>query len=354
MPLTLNRKLQPAGLSPGTPVFLGKERDEPIEITVFNYGPAILEETRITDLQDLLAYREQSTVTWINISGVYDVKLVEQVSKLFGIHPLVQEDITNTRRRPKFEEYEGYLFFLIKMIQYNHTSPGIHGEQVSLIIGENWVLSFQERPGDVFDSVRARIRAGNGRIRKMGPDYLFFALLDAVVDNCFVVMEAMGDQVEAIEDALLEQATPHLMEKLHQHRREGIYLRKAIWPMREALNNLENLESDLICKETRVYLRNLYDHVIQLIDTIETLRDVLTGLFDIYLSAVSNRMNEVMKVLTIIATIFIPITFVAGLYGMNFEGMPELKWKYGYPAALAFMGVMALGMVAYFRKKEWL
>ena len=349
----LNRKLQSSGLPPGTPVFLGKKRDAQVEITVINYDASTLEEKHIADPDELLSYKKQSTVTWINISGVHDVKLVEKVCNLFAIHPLVQEDVTNTMRRPKAEEYDGYLFFLLRMIQYDD-GQGVQGEQVSLIMGQDWVLSFQERPGDVFEPIRERIRTSSGRIRKLGADYLFFALLDAVVDHCFMVVETMGDHVESIEDAVLEHATPEILQSLHQHKRDVIFLRKAVWPMREALSNLEKVESSLISKNTRVFLRNLYDHAIQLIDTIETLRDVLTGLFDIYLSTVSNRMNEVMKVLTIIATIFIPITFVAGVYGMNFEAMPELKWKFAYPATLALMATMTLGMIGYFKKKGWL
>lgn len=338
---------------PGTPVFVGRHGDAPVELELFDYGPDDLVEKKLATADEAAAYRDSDTVTWLNVNGVHDINVLETIGVHFGIHPLAQEDVANTAQRPKVETYPDNLFVVLRMFRIEAQTGDVHSEQVSLILNEHSVITFQERPGDVFDTIRDRIRSRKGRIRRMGNDYLLYALLDAVVDNYFLVLEALAERVETAEDAVLDNPVPETQHELHALRKEIIGLRKSVWPLREAVSALEKGESALIAPSTRVFLRDLYDHVIQLLDTIETLREILSGLFDLYLSSVSNRMNEVMKVLTMIATIFIPITFIAGIYGMNFTGMPELDQPWGYPAALTAMGIVAGIMLAYFKRKRW-
>ena len=338
---------------PGTPVFVGTHGDSPVELELFDYGPDDLVEKKLAAPEEAAVYRDTDTVTWLNVTGVHDIEVLEYIGAHFGIHPLAQEDIANTAQRPKVEDYQDNLFVVLRMFRIEERTEEICSEQVSLVLGEHSVITFQERPGDVFDTIRERIRSRKGRIRVMGNDYLLYALLDAVVDNYFLVLESLAERVESAEDAVLDDPVPETQHELHALRKEIIGLRKSVWPLREAVSALEKGESALIDGNTRVFLRDLYDHVIQLLDTIETLRDIISGLFDLYLSSVSNRMNEVMKVLTMIATIFIPITFIAGIYGMNFAAMPELEQPWGYPAALTAMAVVAGIMLVFFRKKRW-
>jgi magnesium transporter len=267
----------------------------------------------------------------------------------------VMEDIMNTEQRPKIEDFDDYIFVVLKMLYYDNDEEEIKAEQISIIVRSNFVLSFQEREGDIFNPLRDRIRNAKGRVRKMGPDYLAYCLLDAIVDNYFVVLEKLGEQIEGMEEELVTNPTPVTLQRIHNLKREMIFLRKSVWPLREVVSRLERGESPLIKESTGIYLRDVYDHTIQVIDTIETYRDMLSGMLDIYLSSISNRMNQVMKVLTIIATIFIPLTFVAGIYGMNFEYMPELKWHWFYPKAfwLVMIGIAGV-MLVYFRRKRWL
>ncbi|MGA1796130.1 MAG: magnesium/cobalt transporter CorA, partial [bacterium] len=264
------------------------------------------------------------------------------------------EDILNTNQRPKFEDFEHFIYVVLKMLSYDTEKQEIIAEQVSIVIGQNFVLSFQEREGDVFNPVRERIRNAKGRIRKMGADYLAYALLDAVVDNYFLILEALGEEVEELEEALVVNPTPQVLQAIHHLKRETIFLRKAVWPLREVIDSLGRRESPLIGKGTTLFLRDVYDHTIQIIDTAETFRDLIAGMLDIYLSSISNRMNNVMKVLTIIATIFIPLTFIAGIYGMNFKYMPELDWRWSYPLVWVVMVLVAVYMVMYFKDKGWL
>jgi len=293
-------------------------------------------------------------VTWINIDGVHQLEIIEKIGELFKIHPLVLEDIVNTGQRPKMEDFVDYIFLTLKMLRYFEGEKETKTEQVSMILGSNFVISFQESEGDVFDPIRERLRADKGRIRKMGADYLAYALMDAVVDNYFTILEKLGEGIEDMEEELVVNPTLETLQAIHHLKREMIFPRKSVWPLREVINRLERWESSLIKKSTSIYLRDLYDHTIQVIDSIETFRDVLSGMLDIYLSSVSNRMNEVMKVLTIIATIFIPLTLVAGIYGMNFRFMPELETSVGYPIVLLLMLCIGVLMISYFRKKRWL
>jgi magnesium transporter len=313
-----------------------------------------LEEKEAKEVEECFPFKDKPTVTWINIDGIQRIDVIEKIGKHFNLHPLALEDIVNTGQRPKMEDFVDYIFVVLKMLYYDEKKREPNAEQLSLVLGPNWVISFQENEGDVFDPIRERIRADKGRIRKMGADYLIYALIDAVVDNYFIILEKIGEKIEEIEDELVANPSPETLQAIHNLKRQMIFLRKSVWPLREVISRLERWESQLINKSTYIYLRDVYDHTIQVIDAIETFRDMLSGMLDIYLSSVSNRMNEVMKVLTIIATIFIPLTLVAGLYGMNFKYMPELEWPWGYPLVLFVMFTIGVLMLIYFRKKKWL
>jgi magnesium transporter len=349
------KRSRKAGLPPGTLIHIGEKKAEEMKITVIDFDEAHYQEKEIKTIEECFLFREMPSVTWINIEGLHQVEILEKLGECYGFHPLVLEDIVNTDQRPKMEDYGDYIYVVLKMLSHNGKSNGIVTEQVSIILGSNFVISFQEGgEGDVFNPLRDRIKAGKGRIRKMGADYLAYALLDAVVDNYFIIMEKLGENIELLEEKLVAHPTPETLRIIHHLKREMIFLRKAIWPLREVISGLERGESSLFKDPTRIYLRDVYDHTIQVIDTIETFRDMVSGMLDIYLSSVSNRLNAVMKVLTIIATIFMPLTFIAGIYGMNFKYMPELGWKWGYPLIWLIMVGIGVSMLVYFRKKRWL
>jgi len=343
-----------AGLPPGTLVYTGEKKVESVRITVIDYDEQHCDEKQIRSVEECFPFKATPTVTWVNIDGLHDVEVIEKLGQAFEFHPLILEDILSTRQRPKFEDYEKDVFIVLKMLSYSDEQQSVAAEQVSLILGPNFVISFQERVGDVFDTIRDRLRNAKGRIRKQGADYLAYSLLDAIVDSYFGILESVGDKIELLEDELVSDPEEKTLQAIYRLKREMIFLRRSIWPLRELINGIQRSESDLIGESTGVYLRDVYDHTIQIIDTIESFRDVVAGMLDTYLSSISNRMNAVMKVLTIIATLFIPLTFVAGIYGMNFEHMPELKWRYGYAAVWGVMLVTAALMLVYFRRKKWL
>jgi magnesium transporter len=280
--------------------------------------------------------------------------MLGKLGDCYGFHPLVLEDILNTDQRPKMEDYGEYVYIVLRSLEYNHQKDEIESDQISIILGQNFVFSFQEKEGDTFDPLRERIRTGKGRIKKMGADYLAYTLMDSIVDNYFIILEKQGERIELLEEQLVTSPTPETLQTIHDLKREMIFLRKAVWPLREVVGSLERGESSLVQASTRIYLRDLYDHIIQVIDNVETFRDMIAGILDIYLSSVSNRLNSVMKVLTIIATIFMPLTFLAGIYGMNFKYMPELEWRWGYPLIWAIMLGTGICMLVYFKKKKWL
>ena len=342
------------GLPPGTVVYVGKKKIGDVKIRLIDYDETHAEEKEVKAVEETFPFKDKATITWINIDGLQKTDVIEKIGKQFDLHPLVLEDIANTNQRPKIEDFENYLFVVLKMLSYDEKTAEITAEQISFILGPSWVISFQENEGDVFDPIRERIRNAQGRIRKMGSDYLVYALMDAVVDNYFIALEKIGEKIEDIEDDLVTNPSPETLRAIHNLKRQMIVLRKSVWPLREVISRLERWESKLISKATDIYLRDVYDHTIQVIDAVETYRDMLSGMLDIYLSSVSNRMNEVMKVLTIIATIFIPLTLVAGIYGMNFKFMPELEWGWGYPMVLSIMLAISVVMLVYFRKKKWL
>lgn len=354
VPKVFKHSKKKVGQPPGSLMYTGKYREEPVSISVFDYDDHDFEEKIIEDRRDILSYRDKKSTTWIIIDGVQDIALVEMICKHYNIHPLTIEDILHPEQRPKIEDSEEYIFIVLKMMNYDEKNGYVHSEQVSIILGENFVLSFQEVLGDTFEGVRNRLRSGKGSIRKNGADYLMYALIDTVIDNYFVVLEKAGDMLADIEDELLVEPSQETLNKLYSLKREMLSIRRMVWPLREVIYKLERDDLKLIKKATRIYLRDVYDHIIRVIDSVETTRDLLGGMLDLYQSIMGNRMNAVMKVLTIISTIFIPLTFIAGIYGMNFEYMPELQWRYGYPAAWGVMILMVLVMFIFFKKKRWL
>lgn len=354
MPRNSHRRSRKSGLPPGSLIHIGERKTERTKITIMDYDERSFQEKEAKAVEECFPFKETATVTWINIDGVHDSEVIAKIGGHFGLHPLILEDIMTTAQRPKMEDMGEYIFIVLRMLSFEGKKKAVLSEQVSIVLGSNFVLSFQESVGDVFNLVRERIRTGKGRLRKMGTDFLAYALVDSVVDNYFVVLEKLGENVEFIEEELVRDPGRRTLQEIHVLKREMIYLRKSVWPLREVISRLERAESALIKESTGIFLRDVYDHTIQVVDTVETYRDMLSGMLDMYLSSVSNRMNEVMKVLTIIATIFIPLTFIAGIYGMNFRYMPELEWRPGYFAILGLMLAIAILMAIFFRKKKWL
>ncbi|MDD2319992.1 MAG: magnesium/cobalt transporter CorA [Geobacteraceae bacterium] len=353
MPRTVKKRSLKAGLPPGSLVYVGEKGAAKATVTVVEYKEGVVREATITDLTECFPCVDASTVTWIDVNSVHHVELVAKLGECFGLHPLVVEDILNTDQRPKLEDYGDYLYIVFRALTCNGSRCSMETEQISLILGSNFVLSFQEKESKIFARVRERIRTGKGRTVKSGADYLAYSLLDTVVDNYFIVLETLGERLEALEDALVENPAAQTLREIHLLKRDLIFLRRSVWPLREVLNGLQREDSTLVTESTKVYLRDVYDHTIHAIDSLETFRDMISSMLDIYLSSASNRLNEVMKVLTIIATIFIPLTFISGVYGMNFRFMPELKWRWGYPAVLLLMAGVSAYMLYYFKKKKW-
>ena len=339
------------GAPPGT-IFYTGEQSGPVKITLIEFNEQEFFEREFYDLSQCLQHIRGDMVKWINVEGVHDVQLIENLGKIYDLHPLTLEDIVHIEQRPKFEDYDHYLLSVMKMINYtDHTES----EQLSLVLLENLVISFQEpQGGDAFDIIRERLRQGKGRVRKSGADYLFYALMDAVVDWYFSAVEKIGDRIGDIEDEIMNDPRRESLIRLYNLKREIIYLRKQLWPVRDLISNLLRSDSKFLTASTQLFLRDLLDHSTRIIDAVETYRDLLSGMMDIYLSTNSNKMNEVMKVLTVMSSVFIPVTFIAGVYGMNFDFMPELKSPYGYAAVwLVMLSVMG-GLLFYFRRKKWI
>ena len=342
------------GLAPGTVVYTGSKEESEATIEVFDYGKGFCKEQCMDAIEDAFSFKDTETVSWININGLSQTHTIEAIGNYYNLHPLVLEDIANVQQRPKVDEYEHYFFIVLKMLYFDK-DQNLNIEHLSLILGDNYVLSFQEADGDVFDDVRNRIRAAKGRIRQMGADYLVYALMDAVVDNYFNLIEAMGEKIEELEDDLFEEKpNDDITFDIQELKREILRIRRAVFPLREVVNRIEKSEHRLLTAKTQFYIRDLYDHIIQVSETIDINREMIWGLMDMYMTTISNKMNEVMKVLTIIATIFIPLTFLAGMYGMNFEYIPELKYKYGYFVLWGIMLLIFFGLLYYFRRKKWL
>ncbi len=350
----IKNKPKKIGLDPGSLVYVGDKEKQPISITLFDYKAEHFVQKNIDSIEDLLTYKQSETTSWINIDGVHEVELLEKIGKNFDIHPLTLEDILNTNQRPKLDEYPNYLYIVLRMFFLDEKDKSLKHEQVSLILNKNFVITFLEDAGDVFDPVRERIKKAGTKMREYGTDYLAYALIDSIVDSYFHILEKIGEEIEGLEDAVIVEPNKNDIQIIHLLRREMILLRRAIWPLREVISSLQRNEIDFIEEKTRIYLRDVYDHTIQVIDTIESYRDMIVGMLDTYLSSTSNKLNEVMKVLTIISTLFIPLTFLAGVYGMNFHSFPELGKEWMYPWGFwSITLVVVIVMIIYFKKKKW-
>lgn len=348
----MQKRSRKKGLSPGTLMHIGEKRTGPVTVTLFNYSASHYDEHLLHDVNELPPPANE-TVTWVDVGGVHKTDMLEAFGKYFSLHPLLLEDIANTDQRPKLDDYETYFFVVMKVLTASDRGD-ILVEQISFVLGRNYVLSFQENGTEVFQSVRDRLRAGKGRLRQNGSDYLVYALIDTVVDQYFEVLEMLGERIESLQERVMADPRPETLKDIHALKRQLLFVRRAVWPLREAINNLSRSECPFLHEPTKVFFRDVYDHVVQIVDTIETLREMVSASLDIYLSSVSYRLNSVMRVLTVITTIFMPLSFIAGIYGMNFEYMPELKWAWGYPMALGIMGMVAAVMLLGFRWKKWL
>ena len=353
------RRRRPRRSAPGTsPGTLVGDADAAVPIIrLMAYGPATLVERTLSTVEEIPEVMDKEAVTWVNVDGVRHAGVIARIGEIFKLHRLAVEDVVNTSQRPKVEQYPGLLFIVTRLLtQNNH----VDSTQFSLFLGPGFVLTFQEQPGHWFEQVRARIRAGTGRLRTAGPGYLAYALLDAAVDHCFPVLEAFGERLEGLETAIVAEAGPQILAEIRSVKRDLLTLRRAIWPLRDVFGGLLREAQPHFQDEDRAYLQDCYDHTVQVIDLVESYREVGSGLMDVYLSTVSNRMNEVMKVLTMFASVFIPLSFIAGIYGMNFDSgqspwnLPELHWYFGYPFALALMFAVAGALTSYFWRRGWI
>ena len=348
------KRTETIGLPPGSFVHIGEKKVDSTIISVIDYDSRQVNHKVLKNVDESFPFKDSPTVTWLNVSGLHEVDTLQKIANHFGIHPLVIEDILNTGHQPKTEIYEEYIFIIAKMVLFDGENETTETEQVSIIMGKHFVITFQEKEGDIFDPIRKRIANPKGRLRQQGPDYLTYALLDVIVDNYYLIIQDLDSIIEELDEKVLESAEKSLIHNIQHLKRETLLLRKTIWPLRIAINTLMEEDTTLISDFTSPYLRDLYDHTNQVADTIETFREIVAGTMDVYLSTLSNRMNDVMKILTIIATIFIPLTFIAGIYGMNFQYMPELSWPWGYPVIWLVMVSIGLSLVTFFRRKKWM
>ena len=349
----VHRIAQKPGSAPGLLIHSGPQKVEKVRLRLFEYDAERLSEKTLVNIGEAFPTRDNPPVGWLNVDGLHDTEVLGGLRDHFGIHLLAMEDVVTLGHRAKMEEYEGYILLVLPMLSFDEETLTVQTEQLSLIMGPNWVLTFQERFGDVFEPVRERLRAAHGRIRHRGADYLAYALMDAVVDRYFGILEKLGDVAEDLDAIVMEDPAPEILHRINHLKKELLLLRRSIWPLREALSAFARTESELVTESTQVFARDVYDHAVQVIDTVETLRDLTGGMTDLYLSSMGHRTNEVMKVLTIMASIFIPLTFMAGVYGMNFEFMPELHVPWAYPVLWTLMLSVAGGMVWFFKRKRW-
>ncbi len=350
----ISSKPKQIGLPPGTLVYTGDKEKEPVKIKLIEFKQEEFIEKEIQKVEDVFSCKNNDGISWINIDGIHNLQIMEKIQNHFNIHPLAMEDILHISQRPKMEEYEDYVFIVLRMLFYDETQRVLKSEQVSLILGKNYLITFLEDEGDVFDPVRDRIRKAGTKIRSNGSDFLAYSIIDSIVDSYFHILEQVGEEVEELEDRLILQPEREDLQIVHRMRRNMILLRKSVWPLREVITAMQRNEHVVIQKQTQIYLRDLYDHIIQIIDTIESYRDMLVGMLDAYLSSMSNKMNEVMKVLTIISTLFIPLTFLAGVYGMNFAHFPELNTPWMYPIGFWSLTLLVvIVMIIFFKRKKW-
>jgi magnesium transporter len=349
----VKKRAQKAGKPPGSLVYTGNKTVTP-KMTLISYDSEHYTEKSSEKFEDLLPLINPDQSCWIDVEGLSNVDLIAQISSHFDLHRLTVEDILNVEQRAKIDEFEKYLFVSLKMLSWDTKQRQFKIEQLSIILGQNFLLTFTETPTLLFETIFGKLRSGSvQRLRSQGTDYLFYRLVDTVIDQYFVVLEGLGEEIDALENLIMTEPTQQNSRSLYRLKRQTLMLRKAIWPMREVINHISQSNERFITDYTRLYMRDVYDHTVQAIDTIETYRDMLSSMLDVYLSSLTNRMNEVMKTLTIIATIFIPITYIASVYGMNFSNMPELQWHYGYYFTLGLMVMVAVSMLSYFKYRKW-
>ena len=353
MRIPVRRSGKKAGAPPGTLMHLGEHRTYRVKITQVNYDENNYSEKNDISLAELFKSFPEYNVEWVNFDGIHDVEMIERIGSHYSINMLVLEDIVNSSQRPKFEDYDDYVYIVLRMLTHNEKRNETESEQVSIILNHKKVLTFQEKESDDFESIRERIRKKKGRLHKTGPDFLCYSIIDYIIDNYFTVLEKIGDRIDLLEEEVLGDAEEDTIHKLHALKRDTLAIRKSLWPIRDILGYMLKPDTAIITDSTRLFLRDAYDHTVEAIETVEAYRDFISGLLDINLSRMSNRMNEVMKVLTLISTIFIPLTFIAGVYGMNFKMMPELEWRFGYYTIIAIMFSVAVVMLVYFKKKKW-
>jgi magnesium transporter len=344
-----------AGLPPGTLIHIGEKLSDATKIRLLDYADDHCLETDVEDPGELTDFRDRQTVSWVHVEGIHDTGVLEKLGQVFSLHPLILEDILNTDQRPKLQDMGEYIYIVLKRFHHSGSARGgIEAEQISIVLGPGYVISLQERADALLDPIREQIKTSKGRIRRSGADYLAYSIIDAVLDSYFGILETLGDRIEMEEEALVNNPRPQTLRAIQAMKRDMILLRKSIWPLRETVSALERSDSPLIKDTTGIYLKDVHDHAIQVIDTMETYREMLSGMIDIYLSSLSNRMNQVMKVLTIIATIFMPMTFLAGVYGMNFKHFPELEWQWGYAFFWIVNIIIAAVMLILFKRKKWM
>lgn len=347
-------RVKKAGLAPGALVSMNENKTERINASVFDYDATTLTEKQDASVEECLKSLDSKCNTWINICGIDDIHTIETVGKRFGLHPLLLEDIMSSGQRSKLDDYKDTIYIVVKMLTYNDETQQVDDEQVSLVLGKDFLVSFLESKNNVFAPIYERLRPNNTRLRQRGPDYLCYALIDCLVDNYFLILEKVDEKLEHLEAEVIKSPSPKTLQKIQKAKREITLLRKSVWPMREVISNFRRIETPLIQDTTKLYMHDVYDHTIQAIDAIESFRDIAGGMLDIYLSNISQRMNEIMKVLTVVSTIFVPLTFIASIYGMNFDNIPELHSTYGYYAILGLMGLVTLVMLYFFKRKGWI
>ncbi|MFI0434121.1 MAG: magnesium/cobalt transporter CorA [Parachlamydiaceae bacterium] len=348
------KKIRPAGLPPGSLLYTGSSGGKKIRLSIFEYGEDKWKEKKDASVEECLQHINMPTMTWIQVHGVFDPDTVASIGKTFKLHALFIEDIVSTGQRPKLDVFDNQVFIVARSLQYEPTSQALKDEQISIVFGNNYLITFLEGNEDIFKPIEDRLRQGSNRIRKQGSDFLAYALLDTIVDYYFVVLEKVDISLDSLEEELITFPKANTLQKVQHAKREMIILRKAIWPMRDVINRLAHLDDHLVDSTTKIYLQDVHDHTVQTIDIIESFRDVVGGMIDIYLSNINIRTNDIMKVLTIVSTIFVPLTFISSLYGMNFEHMPELHTQWGYPLVVCTMGATAISMLIFFRRRKWI
>lgn len=342
------------GKPPGSLIYLGPKKDVPVSIKVIEYNQESFRETTLDPSAPEIKIQQEGQFTWVDVTGLHDIRMIENIGKIANIHSLTLEDLLNVNQRPKIDIFHTYIYIVIQLLKFDEEHNTVESEQLSLVLGNNYVMTFLESPSDIFEVLKTRMRNHTGKIRNSSADYLAYAILDVVVDDYYDVIEKIGEQIEAFEEVLMLHPHKMQIQEIYSLKRELLELRKAVWPIREIITKLDKDGTDIIKEKTTLYLRDLYDHSIQIIETAEIYRDLTSGLVDMYMSSTSHKLNEIIKVLTILSSIFIPLTFIAGVYGMNFKHMPELEWHYGYYLCLTGMGILAVIMILYFKVKKWI